>query len=206
MGGPRKLDQDDFIRMNLPREFWPARSDVIAKSAYPSIHNYGTKIGEMLRDGLGFVFYGPAGVGKTGAAAVLAKIAKCYGHSVLFVTISDLRELARSRIDFDDKQSMNDRSRDVELLILDNLRMEDAKETIVNAASLEALLEHRGTWKRSTIITTRMMDGELTKAFSGLMEKARATCAFLPIQGENLRDKAEKELEQRLIVRPTEKK
>jgi DNA replication protein DnaC len=199
MGEPRKLERDDFVRMNLPSDFWPASSDKIPRGAYPSIHNYGTQIGSMLHDGLGFFLVGPAGVGKTGIAAVLAKIAKCYGHSVFFVTISDLREMIRSHIVFDDR-SMLERCKEVELLILDNLREEDAKDSVVNAASLEALIEQRVAWKRSTVITSRMSPAVVPKVYPGIFEVLKARSPFLPVEGENLRNKAADEVKARLLI------
>lgn len=199
MTEPRKLDKEDFTRMNMPREFWAASSDQIAPSVLPSIRNYGTNIKAMLAEGLGFVLTGPAGVGKTGIAAVLAKIAKCYGYSVFFVTVSDLRELVRSHINFDER-SILERCKDVDLLVLDNLKEEDAKDLVINASALESLVERRVAWKQSTIITTRIKPGSFPELFPGLWEILKARSPFLGVEGENRRTQAAKDVRARLIV------
>jgi hypothetical protein len=188
--------------MNLPSDLWPASSDKIPKSAFPSIQQYVKKIEEMLKDGLGFVLVGGAGVGKTGISAVLAKTAKCYGYSVLFVTVSDLREMIRSHIELDDR-SMLDRCKSVDMLILDNLKPEDEKDpgNMLNAGSLAAIAEHRVAWKRSTLVTTRIKPVELTPKFHGLVEALKTRSPFLGVEGENLRDAAAKEVKERLLVK-----
>jgi len=203
MAEPRKLVHDDFVRMNLPKEFWAASSDKIPRSAFPSIRNYGTKAEAMIKDGLGFILVGPAGVGKTGIAAVLAKIVKCYGYSVLFVSVSDLREMVRSHIEFDDR-SMLERCKTVDFLVLDNVREEDAKESVIHAASLESLAEQRVAWRRSTVITTRLKPTEFTKFFPGLFEVLKARSPFLLVEGENLRNKAAEEVKARLVINKKE--
>jgi DNA replication protein DnaC len=202
MSEPRKLTHDDFVRMNLPRDFWPATSDKISDSARPSVRQYGSKIKDMLKEGLGFVLIGGPGVGKTGIAAVLAKTAKCYGCSVFFVTVSDLREMIRAHIDYDDR-SILERCKAVDLLILDNLKAEDEKDlsNILNASSLSALVEHRVGWKRSTLITTRLDPTEFPRHFPGLFETLKARSPFLPVTGENLRDLEAKAIKERLVLK-----
>lgn len=202
MSERRKLTNDDLIRMNLPSELWMASSNKIPASALPSIQQYGKKIDEMLREGLGFVLVGGSGVGKTGGAAVLAKTVKCYGYSVLFVTVSDLREMIRSHIVFDDR-SMLERAKSVDFLILDNLKPEDEKDpsNILHASALAALVEHRVVWKRSTLITTRIKPTELPTMFPGLVEAIKTRSPFLAVEGENLRDAAAKALKERMLVK-----
>lgn len=194
----RKLERVDYVRMNLPQEFWEASSKLIPSGVYPSVKHFGLNTHEFIRDGLGFVLCGPPGVGKSGAAAVLSKIVKCYGFTVLFVSISDLREMVRSRLDFDAQTPMLERARDVDFLVLDNLREEDAKEAIVNASSLDGLIAHRVSWKRSTVITTRMTQDGLRACFPDVWERVRGACAFLVVEGPDLREQLGAKVESRL--------
>lgn len=195
------LTDRDFMRLNLPKEFWPASLVNVPESIRPSIENYCHKLPTMVQDGLGFILAGSTpGVGKTGAATVMAKEARLRGISAFFVTISDLRELTRTRVNFEGDQGVLDRCREVSFLALDALRVEDAGESFFNAVALEALLETRAQWKRSTVITTRMTPEEFSKHFKGVLEVTRANNAWLSVKGENLRLKLNDATKNRLIV------
>jgi len=214
----RKLDQDDFVRMNLPPEFW-SKSDVPSCVREP-LRVYARKLDSMMQDGVGVYLYGPAGVGKSMAAASMAKLVRSHGHSVFFVSVSDLMEMIRSRIQFSDDQSILDRCKQVDFLVLDNLRLdglaaESRKEASASAVVVEDVLRHRSQWKRSTFLTSRVPPTERTTPsqvltakdrgadlktdFAGVWEIARSACLWMEVTGEDRRRDVQKDLKARFV-------
>lgn len=198
----RSLDPDDFRRMNLPPEFWRVSTDKVPEGAQEPVNNYLSQASTLVNEGVGFVLSGDAGVGKTSIAALLAAEARRLGFTAFFTTVSDLREMIRNRIAFDPTASVLERCRDVRLLILDNLRPEDAREHPFDAAALEGLLESRVQWNRATILTTRMKFEEFAKTYKSAMEILRGHSAFFDIIGVNQRESEERRLLKRLGLIP----
>jgi DNA replication protein DnaC len=199
----RKLDRDDFLRMNLPEEFW--KKFKVPEEVSEPLHEYVKKHEELMRDGIGIYLYGPTGRGKTTAAAELAKAIRSLSHTVFFVTVSDLREMIRSRIEFSDDQSAMERCKQVDFLVLDNLTaIEDTKSPFLGASALEDLLRFRVSAKRPTVITSQMGLSALRTAFEGLSfaSIAQGACIFLPLTGKDLRSSAQAELSKRLGLGP----
>jgi DNA replication protein DnaC len=196
---PRKLDAEDFTRMNLPAELWDVTLEGVTPSVAQPVRTYIEKIDEMFTDGVGFTFSGGAGVGKSGTAAVLAKAVRSRRHPVHFITIADLRESIRARSLFDDTISIFERCRSVEFLVLDALRQADAEDIFLKAVDLERLVEHRVAWKRPTIITTRLTGGECAKSFGGVLEAVKARSLWVEVAGEDRRAKGQENLNARLF-------
>ena len=193
----RELDKDDYIRMNLPVEFWGEKSKVPEEVREP-LRKYFSDYQGLMRDGIGLYLSGPTGRGKSTAAAALAKAIRSLSRTVFFVTVADLREMVRSKIEFGDDQLAMDRCKQVDFLVLDNLRSTDAKEMFVGATALEDLLRHRVSSKKPTVITSQMSLGELSKALPGFCEIAESACVVLKLTGPDLRGDPQVNLQKRL--------
>lgn len=203
---PRFLDQDDFKRMGLPKSMWDSDLSLVPRSVQPTIAKYVASVDEMIRNGFGFILLGPTGVGKTGIAACLAKAVRSHRHTVYFIANHDLKEYVRNRIQFDDDQSVLDRCKTVDLLVIDDLAAEDFKEekdfkdAVFNIRALEALLVLRTSWKRATIFTTQLDFGQLDASFAGVMEILRPFSVSLAVTGPNFRVEQEKALKSKLLA------
>jgi len=192
----RSLGKDDFVRMNLPAEFWNKYD--VPESIKEPLRKYIDQFESFYRDGVGLYLYGGVGVGKTSAAIAVAQVVRSLAHPVLFVTVSDLREMTRNRIDFDEGLTFLDRCKRVDFLVLDNVREEDAKEMYIGALALEDLIRHRAAAKRPTVVTSRMCFNELDNALPGFGTIAHASCVFLEVTGRNRRSTKQAELKTRL--------
>jgi DNA replication protein DnaC len=202
----RKLDTDDFIRMNLPQEFWE-KSEVPVSVREP-LRVYGRKLDSMLQDGVGVYLYGPTGVGKSLSAATLAKVVRSHGRSVFFVSVSDLMEMIRNRIPFDEDHSVMDRCKHVDFLVLDDFKSEGLEHSkqASSVVVVEEVIRHRSQWKRSTFLTSRIPPTErpyaslaLKANFSGIWEIARSSCLWLEVVGEDLRRDIQKTIKDRFV-------
>jgi len=190
----RKLDKADFSRMNLPEAYWRVRVQGVQDKVREPVVNYLRKIDEMVKLGAGLWISGPAGTGKTSIAALAAKEARSRGFTVYFTTIGELRECIRSRIGFDDTTSILGRCRNVDLLVLDELRSDDADDKFFGAKHIEELAAHRRAERRVSILTTRLDADKLDKHFPGLRSASEGGMVWFPVNGRNLRQDRSKEL------------
>lgn len=191
----RPLVRDDLERMNLPPEFWHARVQGIPDSVREAATRYLTKLPDMIMRPVGLVLCGPPGVGKTGMAAVVAKETRSIGFTVYFVPVWELREDVRNRVEFESGRSILDRCREVDLLVLDGLRLEDATMPIIGAREIEDLIAARTSRLRPTIVTTRAGLRDLRgKGFEGFVEVSQSALVSLEVKGPNLRNEQQAQL------------
>lgn len=181
----RALSPPDFERMNLPREFWRAKVHGVPTGIQPTVERYLLRIREMTEKGIGLYIHGASGVGKTSVAALVAKEGRSRGYSVLFVGVWELRELMRSRVMFEDNTSIQQRCREVDILVLDALSPEDAKEMWVNEKFLTDLVSYRRSHKKVTIITSKIDPKVLKSDMRGLFNATTGSLVLMPVTGEN---------------------
>jgi DNA replication protein DnaC len=190
----RKLVRADLERMNLPEDYWFVRVDGVSGSVRAAVARFLWKVDEMIARGVGLFVIGPKGVGKTAVAALVAKEARSRGYTVFFARIWELREMIRSRIAFDDETSIMGRAREVDVLVLDDLRTEDANEKFFSASDLEQLIEYRSSKKRVTVVTTRLVKELQGGSIGSLYESAKRSMVPFPIQGPDLHEERQQHL------------
>lgn len=199
--GYRTLTEEDLRRMNIPEDFWRTKIQQVAEKTRPTVENYLTRFEEMAEKGAGLILLGEPGVGKTGIAVLVAKEARKRGFSVFFTTIYELRESLRSRIGFDEEQSMLDRCRDVDVLVLDGFDEADLTEPYVNLRSVQDLLASRGSKLRVSIFTTRL--GRAHSKMQGFFDALSTSMVPLHVDGPDLRQRRGEELEE--LIKPSRK-
>lgn len=186
----RPLDRGDLERMALPEAFWRVKIDGLPSVASTLVLNYLARFEQLRPNGMGLALAGPPGVGKTSLASIIARELRIRGFSVFFTTTWDLREAIRSRAVFDAEQPVVERVRTVDVLILDNLRAEDATDHFLGRRVLEENLVARANSARPTILTTPLVFGELDDPkgpWRGLLQASRLT--YANVQGPDLREK-----------------
>jgi len=183
----RALEEADFRRMNIPEEYWRVKLQGVNAPVRPQVGRYLQHIDQRIKDGVGLILGGSPAVGKTGIACLIAKAARLHRHTVFFSALWELREHIRERVMFEHDTSVLDRSRNVELLVLDGLCEDDAKDYYFGTRTLIALLSLRASYKRPTILTTQLGVSDIRKFFPGLLEAVQGHMVFFPVRGDNLR-------------------
>jgi DNA replication protein DnaC len=183
----RSLDEADFRRMNFPEAYWRVKLQGVNKPVRAKVSRYIQHIDQRLADGVGLIIGGKPGVGKTGIAALIGKVARLHRHTVFFSALWELREHIRERIMFEHDTSVLDRCRNVDLLILDGLCEDDAKDYYFGTRTLLAMLSLRSARKRPTIMTTQLGVADIRKYFPGLLEAVQGSMVYFPVSGANLR-------------------
>jgi len=208
VGHRMRLTQAHVERMNLPRRFWNVRLDQISEGIRDHVAAYLKDLDGNLDRGEGLLFWGNNGVGKTSVAALIGMEARRRGASVFFTTAESLRQAVLNRTMFDEDQSIDDRARAVDVLILDDLGKEHPGETGFTERLFENLIRERSASKRTTIITTNLPLSSSKKGAASLMsvyipsmmEVMKETLLPLKFVGENLRNGAAEAMASRMAV------
>lgn len=185
----RKLTAEDMARMNVPEGLWRTRLQWVPKSIFAALQNYCENFNVMAEKGAGLLLWGHEGVGKSGAATVVAKEARARGYTVFYTSIVELREAVRERRLFDESSSVLERCRDVDVLILDNLQESDVSEPHVNLAVVEDLLVGRGAKLKISILTTRIPFTELAARHESFVRTVSGYVVPMHVDGPDLRER-----------------
>lgn len=191
----RPLVAEDLDRMQLPREYWELRIQGSPESARPLVISYLRSLNARIPAGVGLLLSGPAGTGKTALAAIVAKEARIQGYSVLFIPVWDLREAVRVKAPFDADSSVIERARIVDLLVLDNLRMEDREDPFFGRRPLEELIVGRAANGRASVVTTQASFADFDHPKTGWRSLPPAgKLVLVPVTGPDLRAQAHRDL------------
>lgn len=192
----RKLVKWDLERMNLPEEYWTVKVNGVAESVRSTVARYLTNIDDMMARGAGLLIMGPRGVGKTAIAGIIAKEARSRGYTVFYTRIWELREMLRSRIWFDDEGSISDRTREVAVLVLDDLREEDTTERFFPLSEIQELIRHRNSRHKITIVTTRLGVVKFrSQVLESFMAAIQGVLVVVQVAGPNFYERKQNELE-----------
>lgn len=194
--GRRVLGRVDMERMNLPEDLWTAKIHQVSDGARKKVETYLRNVDRAVAKGAGLVIYGTTGTGKTAIAALIAKEARACGYTVLFARIWELREMIRSRIEFDVDYSVSERARTVDVLVLDDLRTEDSGEKFFSLSEINELVRYRSSRKRVTIVTTRLDKGTLTTSPQNLLLDI---LILFNVSGPNLHDEKKRALKDAVL-------
>jgi len=192
----RALGRVDLQRMNLPEDLWLAKVQHVSDKAKKPTGNYLRNIDQAVANGAGLVIHGAKGVGKTAIAVLIAKEARSHGYTAFFTRVWELREMIRSRMDYDADSTVAQRVRDVEVLVLDDLRPEDAGEKFFTFSEIVQLVRYRASRRRLTVITTRQSIQALQ---APPMVALSEVLLLFPVEGPDLRDERKRELEQSIL-------
>ncbi len=180
--GENPLDEDDWRRMHIPKPLWSATFDGVTEDAKDSICKFAFRIQEVRKKSISLYISGPKGVGKSGAATMILKEARAWGFTAFSISVTQLREAIRSHTAFDNESTVMDRARNVDFLLLDDLRAEDATEKLFSINDIRNLIVNRYDRGFPTIITSVLgpMEWGIAPCINDAIQKC---CATLDIQG-----------------------
>lgn len=197
----RELVERDLVRMRIPSLFYGAsRSKItINEPQRSAVFKYESRINEVMERGVGLLFWGANGVGKTAMAVVIAKEAARFGWTVLFIRAADLFDLSTRKTWFSEQDGVSvwDRARSVDLLVLDDLGKEVADQNGRVIRDMEEFIRDRVSHRRVIIATTNMHPSEgFSKIYKPSMLEVMKE-AIYPIQceGENHREAIKESIE-----------
>lgn len=157
----RELNRHDLERMRIPSRYWDATFERLSTdggdhSLRTMVGKYISNMSEMRKQGGGFIFYGANGTGKSSGSVVLAKEFRRRGYTVLFMEASDLKRMVIENEHFDDDETYWDRSRSVDVLVLDDFGKGIMDSKGFGASLFDELIRARNSRKLVTIITANL--------------------------------------------------
>jgi DNA replication protein DnaC len=167
-------------RSNIPKRYWEAKMVMLADEHQEIINKILEK--ESLDSGVGFLFWGDPGVGKTYISTILCKRYLKKEKSVLFLPASTTDKRALMEI-FDSGVTYYERALKVDLLIIDGLN-----EEIGFIDVWYRILVSRMDNKLPTIITTRFTSKMFAKIVGDDFSSSIMSYIFpINILGRNVR-------------------
>jgi DNA replication protein DnaC len=157
----RPLTERDLRLMQLPERLWGASLGKVPGEGVPEspntiIRKYLKILRDMMSEGIGLLIHGEGRGGKSSAAAVVAKEARRQGKTVLFIESSNLVDSILDRTEWDSTQTMKERAKTVDLLVLDDFGKEFRDKAGLAEKVLESILRARAQAMRPTIMTTNI--------------------------------------------------
>ena len=197
----RSLHRDDFERIGIPERFRNASIDRIKPD--DSVHKkviikYILKLEEMRKKGIGLLFWGDNGVGKTACASLILKEARRRGFTCLFCRSFDLKDFI---IGSDEKsKSVAKRIKRVDFLVIDDLGKEYSGESGFVERVLDGIFRERSGSMKPVIITTNMGKSALKERYKKSMVES-LTEAVYPIKflSKNYRKEKYHDMERSLV-------
>lgn len=188
---------ENYIKLDeagIDREYWNVsfndwKGDEVARSL---VEKYIDKIDVAYEEGLGMVFWGNSGTGKTMLCSIVLKYAMRKNYSVRFITMAELLDVLRKKIaDEQVELFYEDNIKNVDFLCIDNLGSEySAKRAGVSysVAEFDILARHRRRNLLPTILTTNENPTEFNALYGSSISSLYSGCSkFVNVVGEDYR-------------------
>lgn len=180
----RALVEADLQRMNIGKRFWGVHLSEIPKLAkYREVlEQFISRLKDAIDSGMGLFLYGDYRKGKTSAAAIVAKAVVAHGGTAFFIRADDLTRVVVERTAFDDEETVEERMRSVDLLIIDDLGSEHSRE--FGESLVERVVRWRYDHRKSLVVTVNVPAGKLEEKFNeGLMKVMRSMMSAVQVDG-----------------------
>lgn len=159
----RSLTIDDMDRMRIPERYWEASFDQISGKVVEAgadlssiVRRYIENMDAMRAAGCSMILHGANGTGKTCASVVIAKEYRRRGHRVLFISAAELRNMVIRGEMFDDSQTMWERAKTVDVLVIDDFGKGGSDSTGYGMSLFDDLIRARNSRKLVTLITANL--------------------------------------------------
>jgi len=181
----------EYYKSRIPEIYWKLNDKNFEgdKSALKLVMRYNEKIHNAVAKGLGFLFYGNNGNGKTTLSCIIAKHAIKNGYSVLYGTLQSYLNMVMDSFGSDAQtEKVRDLIKNVDVLIIDELGKEHVKRneatgTVFGFSEFEQILRHREGKNKVVIEITNLRPQQLesqygasiASLFEGALKKVEVT-------------------------------
>lgn len=189
----KKLTWDDLKYAKIGERYWRvSRRDIPDELGYKKIlESYIENIDDYHERGVGLLFQGDYGTGKTSAGCIILKAALSKMYKCLFFPVRDIQERIINNTLFDEETNASymERAREVNFLLLDDLGDESKGKSDFLISAIEGLLRYRSDNKLPTLITTNFDVGKIKERYGvSTFEVIRASVMPCIVKGKNWRE------------------
>lgn len=147
----QRLDWDDFVG-----------DPTLKEAAYKFLGSHRSLIGS----GVGLLFYGNFGTGKSMLANLIAKDCVKLGYSVYFVTFAEMVEMfTKGWGDNKERARFESKIVNSKVLVLDDVGKEFRAKNNLSESTFDHVIRQRVINLRSTIVTTNMDEDDLDEGY-----------------------------------------
>jgi DNA replication protein DnaC len=157
-----------------------------------SLQAYVRKHDDYVDQGLGLLFTGARGVGKTMLATLVLKELMRAGYRCYYATYSSAMEMYTAGWrDRDDKRRFEERFLHTRVLLLDDMGREAKSSNNMQESTFEHIVRNRVQSCRPTILTTNLNYGDLEESYGeAAMSLLTEQSMVLEMTGDNFRPKS----------------
>lgn len=188
----QKLLLRSYLAANIPREY----HDICLEhffgedkaSVLPQVIDYIENFDNHYHYGLGLTFAGPYGTGKSFLVASILKEIVKQGRSAYFITFDEfVQHFGATWNDETSKKLMQDTLKRVEILGLDELKVDERNANGFLADALQSIIRHRTSNLLPTLITTNLTPDKQEVHFAKAHSLLSAKNTFVLTAGKDVR-------------------
>lgn len=177
------LTEHDLVRMNVGKRFWHVELQKIPDACEykKALKTWIARMPEMVGKGVGMLFHGEFRAGKTGAAVICLKALHTHGGTGYMIRADGIAGCVVNADRFDDEQSVEERCRHVDALVLDELVFQGGRGQ--TDAMIERLVRWRYDHQKPMIVTVNNLKGIEERYGQGMSMLLRSRC--MPVGVKN---------------------
>jgi len=198
----KELTVADLRRANVPENYWYCTIASIPEELEyrKKVVSYYAQMESFLSKGIGlYLFSSDNQTGKTSIAIALLKRALKLKKTAFFSEAGTLKNALAKNEEFDDQMLLEQRIKNVDLLVIDDLGKEYRTSSGYAENTFENIFRHRIQSLKPLIVTGNMFPKDIEKTYSTSLA-ALLKGSLIPIQvsGYNWAEQKQKELKQTL--------
>lgn len=166
----RELDEDDMVRMRVGRDFWNTQLALIPEDLphKNAVAEFILNLHLHTANGDSLVLCGDYGAGKTSCGVLILKECVTRGGRALMICAEEIQSAVIDNTVFDDDQTLWERMRMVDVLLIDDLRREHVKD--FGRSVIESLIRRRSDNRLTTVVTTNATPSELSDKYEAAVQ------------------------------------
>lgn len=188
------LPQTDLMKYGIYERYQDVTFQSISSRGVPGsvdkqvkqVAEYAKHLEENLKQGRGLILRGGVGTMKTSLAIAVMRVALNKSKDCYFIPMVSLLDTLLTNSEQNKRNDFEEKIRNVELLVLDDLGAEYDKEWIL--AKVDSIITERYNRLKSTIITTNIgNDGFKSRYNQRILDRLRQANQWITFKGDSLR-------------------